>query len=100
MNPEIYDDEEIVLIKSLIKRFRVVISEDESLYGFTVNDIDEVSAHFPDVDLYDEEANGYDPSGDVLGNMFTFILNDNPEKILKENEYIAVSKLCSKLKYA
>lgn len=100
MNPDIYSNEEISSVQSLLKRFRVVISDNEELYGFSISDLDDVIARFPDVDLFDEGPNDYDASGDVLNNMFAFLLDDNPKSILSKSEYLLVSELWGKLKNA
>lgn len=98
MNPEIYSAEEISFIGALLTRFRAVITEDESLYGFTLSEFDEVVENFPNVDLYDESEIGYDDSDIVLNNLFAFTLDNNPKKILKPEEDILVKSLWNKLK--
>ena len=100
MNPDIYSNEEISSVQSLLKRFRAVISDNEELYGFSISDLDDVIDRFPDVDLFDDGSNDYDPSGDVLNNMFAFLLDDNPKSILSKSEYLLVSELWGKLKNA
>ncbi|MDO6422305.1 hypothetical protein [Saccharophagus degradans] len=100
MNPDIYSNEEISSVQSLLKRFRAVISDNEELYGFSISDLDDVIDRFPGVDLFDEGSNDYDASGDVLNNMFAFLLDDNPKSILSKSEYLLVSELWGKLKNA
>ncbi len=98
MNPEIFSLKDISLIESLFERFRAVISEDEKLYGFTLNEFDEVIEKFPNVDLLDESANDYDHSSIVLNNMFAFLLDNNPASILSLEETSSVELLWQKLK--
>lgn len=97
MNPEIYTSEEISFIESLFARFRPVITEDESLYGFSLSEFDEVVAEFPNVDLLDESANDYDGSNLVLNNVFAFTLDNNAIKILNSKEITIVKLLWEKL---
>ena len=100
MNPEIYTSEDILLIESLFIRFRTVITEDEGLYGFILNEYDEVVEKFPNIDLLDEGANDYDHSSIVLNNLFAFMLDNNPTKTLNTEEIVLVQLLWEKLKNA
>ena len=100
MNPPIYNPTEINLVLSVLKRFRTIISDNEGLYGFSLTDLDNVLDRFPELDLNDEGAGGYDASRDVFHNTFAFSLEDNPEKILNEDEYPLVLNLWKKLKNA
>ena len=98
MNPEIYTSKEISFIKSLMRKFREIITDDESLFGFSLKDFDVVSNKFPDVDIYDESQTGCDDSWIVLNNMFLFLLDNNPKTVLKTNEFQIVKNLLNKLK--
>jgi len=98
MYPEIYTSDEIAIIKLLIERFRETIKDDENLYGFSLEEYDVVKNKFPDVDLCDEATIGNDDSMMVLNNMYAFLLDDNPEKILKNEEIEIVMVLWEKLK--
>ncbi len=57
-----------------------------------------VKNKFPDIVLYDEGPIGNDDSMIVLNNMYAFLLDDNPEKILKNEEIEIVILLWGKLK--
>lgn len=98
MARDIYSPKEIDLIKSLLKRFRGVIEDDESRYGFTLDEFDAVAAKFPDVSLLDESASGCDDSGLVLNNVFAFLLSDRPVQVLTENEADSVAALQNKIR--
>ncbi len=98
MYPEIYTSKEISLIKSLMNKFREIIADDEALYGFSLEEFDVVMNAFPDVDLIDEEPTGIDHSWIVLNNMYSFLLDDNPNKILKTEERELVKAMWGKLK--
>ena len=98
MNPEIYTHDEIINIKSLMERFRSIITDNERLYGFSLNEFDIVKNDFPDVDIYDESAIGTDHSEIVLNNMYAFLLDDNPECILNTKEKETVNLLWTKLR--
>ncbi len=98
MNPEIYDVKEIVLTRSLLKRFKAVITDNEELYGFSLGEFNEVEESFPNVDLYDEAPHDNDASWIVLNNMFAFLMDDNPCVILNKEEYSLVKELWGKLK--
>lgn len=100
MNSEIYTSTENALIKSLLIRFRKIISDDEDLYGFSLAEFDEVQNAFPNVDIHDESASFIDNSWIVLNNMFAFLMNNNPRTILNKTEVETVIILWEKLKKA
>ena len=55
-------------------------SEFELIFGNSKAEIEEVYQSFPNWDLYDDEIEGYDPSGDVLRSAFAWLLNGNEEE--------------------
>ena len=100
MNPEIYTQNEIISIKPLMEKFRAVITNNERLYGFSLNEFDIVKNDFPNIDLYEENKIDVDHSYIVLNNMFAFLLEDKPESILNTKEKEIVNLLWEKLKNA
>jgi hypothetical protein len=56
-----------------------VSPEFELIFGNSKDEVEEVYNSFPNWDLYDEEAEGYDPSGDVLRNTLTWLLDGKDE---------------------
>ena len=100
MKPEIYTQNEIISIKSLMGRFRAIITNNERLYGFSLNEFDIVNNDFPNIDLYDESKIGVDHSYIVLNNMYAFLLDDKPESILNTKEKEMTNLLWEKLKNA
>lgn len=53
--------------------------EFELIFGNSTNEVEEVYNSFPNWDLYDEEAEGYDPSGDVLRNALIWLISEKDE---------------------
>ena len=81
-----------------MRKFREIITDDESLFGFSLKEFDVVINKFPDVDIYDESQIGCDDSWIVLNNMILFLLDNNPKTVLKTNEFQIVKNLLNKLK--
>jgi hypothetical protein len=52
----------------------------EASFGNSREEVEEFYAAFPNWDLYDEAASGYDPSGDVIRNAFAWLLNGPVEE--------------------
>jgi hypothetical protein len=98
MNPSTFSPEEQEVLRqcvSALKSLPVFKSgELESIFDISKDEIDEVLNTFPEWDLYDEEPNCYDGSGDLVRNAFAWLMNGSPEeKMMMRKEIICTDDL-------
>lgn len=98
MNPKVFSEVELTFIKSFLMRFRDILHEDESLFGFTLSEFDVMVSAFPAIDLNDEGPDGVDNSFILLNNALIFALEENPKAFLDSDEKAPLQLILDKLK--
>jgi hypothetical protein len=84
MNPESFNSEEQNALRECVASLRALAcyesADFEAIAGFTKDEAEAVYASFPNWDLYDEAADGYDASGLVIHNAFNWLMNGTEEE--------------------
>ena len=84
MNPDIFTPEEEAALKRSVSGIRLLPIYDDpefsEIFGLTKDELTEVEESFPNWDLYDEGATGFDDSGSAVKGAFAWIMNGKEEE--------------------
>ncbi len=84
MNIEAFNQNEQNALRECVIALKVLpiytSPEFELVFGNFKKEVEEVYDSFPNWDLYDDRAEGYDVSGDVIRNALVWLLNGNEEE--------------------
>lgn len=84
MNPSTFSTAEQDALRECVAALRALpyyeSSEFEAIFGNSKEEVEDVYAAFPDWDIYDEAAEGYDASGDIIRNALAWLMNGKEEE--------------------